>query len=148
MLIWTTIMIGMFILVLVVYFLNTSAFFKPVPESRQYGQILFILAVIFASAILILKRSVLLPEKVVSRLPKTIDKTDQSSVLLARIGANYLIVWSIAEAILITGFINYILTTDFNNFLIFAIVAVYSLLINLPRENTLHRAIALMEERE
>ena len=145
-LIWTSVLIGMLILVTVVYFLHSGTVFKPGAESRSYGQIFFIVAIIFASAILILKRSILLPEKVVARISKESGPEKPVGLLLSRIRFNLLIIWTLAEAILLTGFINYILTTDFNNFMILAVVALYSLIINIPRENTLHRAIALLEE--
>ena len=145
-LIWTSVLVGMLILVTVVYFLHSSAVFEPVADSRSYGQIFFIVAIIFASAILILKRSILLPEKVVTRLSKENVPEKPVGLLLSRIRFNFLIIWTLAEAILLTGFINYILTADFNNFMILAVVALYSLVINIPRENTLHRAVALLEE--
>jgi len=146
--IWIAILSGMVILSAVVYLLDSQAIFTPIPDSRQTGQILFITAVLLAGAILILKRSIFLPEKVVLKIPKSTAGKNQDDVLLARIRFNYLIVWSLGEAILIIGFINYIFTTDFNNFLIFAIVGIYSLLINKPREDTLHRCIDMLQKRE
>lgn len=147
MLIWTAILAGMLILIAVVYFLDASAVFVPVPGSRQYGQIFFIAAIVLASTILLLKRNVFLPEKIVKRVAQKLAMADQCDAVLARIRVNFLIVWTLAEGILITGFINYILTTDFNNFLIFAVVAVYSLIINIPRENTLRQAVSLLDNR-
>ncbi len=144
---WIIILIGMLILVAVVYILDALVLLMPVPDSGQIGQILFIGAVFLAGAILVLKRSIFLPEKVVGRIPAGLAKEEQSGALLARIQVNYIIVWALGEAILIIGFVNYILTTDFSNFLIFAIVGIYSLLINIPRENTLHRYITMLEER-
>ncbi len=148
MIIWIAVMSGMIILSAVVYVLDSQAIFTPVPDSRQTGQILFITAVLLAGAILILKRSIFLPEKVVLKIPESPAGESKHDVLFARLRFNYLIVWSLGEAILIIGFINYIFTTDFNNFLIFAIVGIYSLLINKPRENTLHRCIAMLDKRE
>ena len=69
-----------------------------------------------------------------------------TAAVMGRIRTNYLIIWSLADAIMILGFIGYILATDFSDFLIFAIVGVYALLINMPREAVLHRTVNMLDQ--
>ena len=137
----------MLILFSITYYINTREIFTPVAESREVGQILFIAAVVLALVILIFKRSVLTPEKIADRIPATLAKAERDAAALNRIGTNYIIVWALSEGIMVTGFIDYILLTNFKDFLIFSIVALYSLVINIPREGALHRCISLLDQR-
>jgi hypothetical protein len=146
MILWGAILAGMLILFTITYYINTQGIFTPVAETREIGQILFIVAVVLALVILVLKRSVLTPEKIADRIPGTLSKPERDAAALNRIGTNYVIVWALSEAIMVTGFINYVLLTNFNDFLIFSIVALYSLVINIPREGALHRSISILDQ--
>ena len=67
MILWSAILAGMLILIAMTYYFDSQVVFTPVNDSGQIGQYLFILAVIIAVVILILKRNVLSFGKV---LPK------------------------------------------------------------------------------
>ena len=66
--------------------------------------------------------------------------------ILSRIRKNYIIVWALGEAIGVIGFINYILTADRQYLYVFAIVSIYSILINIPRIEFVKRCLDLVEE--
>jgi hypothetical protein len=115
------------------------------PEARNLNQILFFIAVISAFGILILKRSIFLPHKIVANAIKRSDDK-QGHHILIRIRRNYIIVWSLAEIICLIGFINYIFAVNFQTYLVFAIVSIYSILINFPRQKLAEQCMEQLAE--
>jgi uncharacterized membrane protein YedE/YeeE len=118
---------------------------RPVENAAQINQIMFLLAVVIAFGILFFKRSLFHPKKLIENTYET-SLAEKSTAALAKLRKNYIIVWAMGEAIGILGFINYILTADFQYLLVFAVVSIYSILINLPRINVAERCVELVEE--
>ena len=130
--IWIAIIVTVVVLGIIIYIIDDMKLFQPILNAAQINQIIFFLAVVLAFAILFLKRSFFLPEKIVSKIPDN-PLEEMISLCLVQIRKNYIIVWGLGEAIVVLGFINYILTVDFQYFLVFSVVGVYSILINIPR---------------
>ncbi len=145
MILWGAITSGLVILTAVVYYLDTTSAIAPVQDSQDTAQLMFVAAVVLAIVILVLKRSVLAPAKIVQHargLPE-----DQAKIfVMSRLKKNYIIIWALAELICLLGFFNYMLLSDFQNYLIFAIVSIYSMLVNMPREALLFQSLDLLKE--
>ena len=142
---WGAVLGGVIILSLVVYYLHSSAAVTPLPESQDVAQLMFFAAVILAIGILFLKRSVLSPAKTIKRAKKLAEDQVEQFVL-NKIRRNYIIIWAMAELICLIGFFNYIMLADIQNYLIFAVVSIYSLLINMPREALVIQSLKMLKE--
>jgi hypothetical protein len=152
---WGAVLGGVIILSLVVYYLHSSALVTPLPESQDVAQLMFYAAVILAIGILFLKRSVLAPAKTINKVlapAKTINKAKKlaeeqvEQFVMNKIRRNYIIIWAMAELICLIGFFNYMMLADIQNYLIFAIVSIYSLLINMPREALVIQSLKMLKE--
>ena len=130
--IWVAIITGIIILTVVTYIIDGMRMFDPLNNAAQINQIIFFIAVVAAFAILFLKRTFFLPEKIINKLDGS-SPDERINQVFNQIKKNYIIVWGLGEFICLIGFVNYILTTDFNYFLVFAVVSLYSILINMPR---------------
>jgi len=131
-LLWVSILSFVVILTVLAYILDTTNEMQSVQNAVQINQVMFLLAVVIAFGILFLKRSLFNPKKIIESpfeksLPEKVD------FVLSRLRRNYIIVWAMGETIGIIGFINYIMTIDFQYLLVFSVVSVYSILINMPR---------------
>jgi len=142
---WGAVVSGVVILSIVVYYLDSSASVAPIPESQDVAQMMFIAAVIFAIAILFLKRTVLSPVKIIKGA-KELPEEQVLPFVVNRIRRNYILIWAMAELIALLGFFNYIILADFQNYLIFAVVSIYSLVVNMPREALLKQSLELVKE--
>ena len=142
---WGAILAGVIILSLVVFYLDTSSTVTPVLESKDVTQMIFIAAVLLAIAILFLKRTVLAPAKIIKNARNLSDEQAKLFVF-NKIRRNYIIIWALAEIICVLGFFNYILLVDLQNYLIFAVVSIYSLLVNMPREALIIQSLDLLKE--
>ncbi|MGD9488868.1 MAG: hypothetical protein AB7W47_12655 [Calditrichaceae bacterium] len=150
-LLWASIfsgMVGIVLITLVLKFFNIVS--EPVSPGSEsmIDQILLIIAVLLAFLILYLKRTYLLPEKLVLRAKshelniEPGDVTDfvqefgKEGDLMAKtliiMRRYFMVVWSLANLIVIIGFIDYILALQFGSFLVFSIVGFYSMTINFP----------------
>jgi hypothetical protein len=127
------------------YILDESKVFVPVDNAVQFNQVMFLIAVALAFAILFFKRSLFIPGKIVDVSPEK-TSPQKSELVLIQLRKNYIIVWTLGEAICIIGFINYIFTVDFQHFLVFAVVSLYSVLINMPRIAIAEKCMELIQE--
>lgn len=143
-LIWTAIIVSVVILSVIAFILDNSQMFVPVSNAIQINQIMFLIAVVIAFAILFFKRSLFIPGKLVN-IPSEIINPEKFKIVLSRIRKNYIIVWALGEAIGVIGFINYILTADRQYLYVFALVSIYSILINIPRIAFVERCLDLVE---
>ncbi len=143
--IWTAIIVSVVILNVIALILDNSRLFVPVSNAIQINQIMFLIAVVIAFAILFFKRSLFIPGKLVN-IPSETTNPEKFKIVLSRIRKNYIIVWALGEAIGVIGFINYILTADRQYLYVFAIVSIYSILINIPRIEFVKRCLDLVEE--
>ena len=142
---WGAVLGGVIILSMVVYYLHSSASVTALPESQDVAQVMFFAAVILAIGILFLKRSVLAPAKIV-KSAKNLSEESAEQFVISKIRRNYIIIWAMAELICLLGFFNYIMLADIQNYLIFAVVSIYSLLINMPREALAIQSMKMLKE--
>jgi len=147
MIIWGAILLGMIAISAVAYFLENSLIFVPVPEGIAIKNILFIIAILFAVAILYLKRSFLSPETVVAKAVNILPENPAEYVLL-NIRKNYIILWALSELILFMGFVEYVFVVNFRSFLIYAVVGIYALVINIPKQSFNEKCLELLNEKK
>jgi MFS family permease len=131
---WLTIIVFMLILGGIVFYLDSSYFIKPHESQKTISDVFFLIALVLAIAIFIFKRAFFLPLKLVHAVEHE-HESEKLTKIMARIRRNYMVIWSLAELIFLLGFIQYILTANFRQFLILSVVAFYSLVINKPQEN-------------
>ncbi len=143
--IWMAVVVTVIVLSIIVFVIENMNVFIPVKGAAQISQIIFFIAVVLAFAILFLKRSFFLPGKIVNKLPDE-PVTDKINRCLILIRKNYIIVWALGEAICLLGIVNYILTVDRQYFLVFAVVSLYSILINIPRIALARNCMELIRE--
>jgi hypothetical protein len=140
---WGAVLSGVIILSAVVFYLHSSETMQPIPDSQDVAQIIFVAAVLLAIAILFLKRSALSPTKVIENAKR---QTNTEFYVMNRIRRNYIIIWGLGELICLLGFFNFIMLADIQNYMIFAVVSIYSLLVNRPREVLLIQALEMLKE--
>jgi len=58
----------------------------------------------------------------------------------------FMLVWSIANIILVFGFIAFILASQFQTFLIYSVVSIYSTIINFPFFRLIENSAILLDE--
>jgi hypothetical protein len=144
-LLWLSIIVFMLILGGIVLYLDSSYYIKPHENQKIISDVFFLIALVLAIAIFIFKRVFFLPVKLVESVEQ-VKESEKLTEILARIRRNYLLIWAMAEIIFLSGFIQYIITVDFRQFLILSIVAFYSLLINKPQENLAVRCEEYLSE--
>lgn len=143
--IWLSILIFIVILTMVTFMLDEAMTFIPVESAAQVNQVMFLLAVVIAFAILFFKRSLFVPGKI-AEVPFELATEEKNSIVFKRLRKNYIIVWAMGEAIALMGFINYVLTADRQYFMVFAVVSLYSVLINIPRIAIAEKCIELTRQ--
>ena len=136
--IWIAIISFIVVLTMITFFIDSMSPIQPVEGANQINQFAFLLAVVLAFAILIFKRTLFMPEKILAKY-KHESAELLTTLCLNQIRKNYIIEWAMGEAICILGFVNYILTANRQYFLVFAVVSIYSVLINMPRIALLKR---------
>ena len=163
---WIALLSGMGILVL------TAALFRfgglletavPTAGSRTDNIILVItLALLFI--VFYLKRHYLVPAKIVARARKKKIAAGSGDIagFIAEFGEEvaviayaliimrryFMLVWSIANIILLLGFIVFIAAGQFQTFLIYAVISAYSMGINFPSFRIIEQCTSLSEENE
>jgi hypothetical protein len=132
--IWISIITGVIILTGIVLVFNRLQIFYTIPNITVVGEILFLIALGLGIAILVLKRTMFRLDKVLEQGLALTDTARQENFVLVKIRRNYIVLWLLAEMIGLLGFIFYLFTADLQNYLLFAVVSLYSLVINYPRE--------------
>ena len=145
--IWVAIISSVVIITLLAFTMQTMNVVTATPQAEAINQILFLIAVAIAFAILFFKRSLFLPEKIISTLPDNSPAVKTDFVLM-RLRRNYITVWALGEAIALLGFIDYIFTGNNQYFLVYTVVSVYSVLVNMPRLIIAEKCIELIMETE
>jgi hypothetical protein len=130
--IWIAILTFITILTIVAFVLDSLTMLQPLAEADRINQIIFVLAVGLAFAILFFKQSLFMPSKILTKIGDKPD-SDKINLCLVHLRKNYILVWAMGEAICLLGFVNYILTVNLRYFLAFTVVSLYSVLINMPR---------------
>lgn len=116
---------------------------------KTFNDILLIIVIVLLFTIMYLKRTYLLPSRLVDRANRKelhIQSTDvvdfiqefgrQANIIvkvLIIMRRYFMVIWSIANLVVLIGFISFIFSLSLRNFIIYGIVALYSLLINFPR---------------
>ncbi|HID39454.1 MAG TPA: hypothetical protein EYP36_08055 [Calditrichaeota bacterium] len=148
---WLGIVSGVFILIAIsLFFYLGNILALPVVGVRHLvNQVLMFLVFALLLLIIYIKRNYLQTNKMIERAHRreqSITSTDvidlvstfgKEANLLAKtliiMRRYYMVIWSAADLIVIIGFIQYILTTTFSSFLIYATMGIFSLIINYPR---------------
>lgn len=145
--IWGSIIIGMLMLIGITYYLDLNTVFEPFEYALEVKNILFIFILISALAVLFLKRSFLDFDKIYSKV-KDIKKEEIETVFFNKLKINYIIIWAIAESIIVFGFIEYILLSDFKSFMIYAAIGLYAIGINFPKKSLFEKHMELLSEKQ
>lgn len=132
--IWISIFMVMIFLTFVIFMLDHLNVFEPIPGMLKIGEILFIVAIVVGFAILILKRTVFRLESIITKASTTNTREEGEIFLLQQIRRNYIVLWILSEMIGMMGFLYYVFTMSFINYLLFMVISIYSLAINYPRE--------------
>ena len=142
---WGAVLSGIVILSIVVFLMDSDNGIETIEGAAQLGQTLFIIAILLAAGILFLKTTVFAPARMVKKL-KDMPAEVRDAKLLRNLRRNYLIIWAMAELICFIGFFYFIIIGDIQNYLIFTVVSIYSLLINMPREGLVLKCLELLRE--
>jgi hypothetical protein len=116
---------------------------------KTFNDISLIIVVLSLFTIMYLKRTYLVPSKIVDRAKRKelhieasdvidfIQEFGKEANLIAKaliiMRRYFMVIWSIANLIVLIGFIAFIVSLSLRNFVIYGIVGLYSLLINFPR---------------
>ncbi|MBD3224616.1 MAG: hypothetical protein GF313_07795 [Caldithrix sp.] len=159
---WMAILSGVLLIIAVtVLFHFSDVFTHPiVEEASTLNDIMFVIIVVVVLAILAVKRRLMDTKKILSKANITLlsdgqgestkDPTNRKAEILQNaiqfMRQNFLIIWVLGEVVVIIGFILYILLLNFEAFLIYSIVGLWSLAVNYPRLQFLQRLYYLIEE--
>jgi len=148
---WMAILADVFILAVIVFvFDHLNILTEPlISNINAFNNISLIVVIVLLFTIMLMKRSFLLPSGLVEKAKKNnliVNEADISDMqaelaetgkLLFKVQSllrrYFLIIWSIANFVVLLGFLTYILTLNRWNFVVYAIVGLYSLSINYPR---------------
>ena len=148
---WNAILVDILLLAVIAVILW---YFKILTEPvlynlKTFNDISLIVVIILLFTIMYLKRTYLLPSKIVDRAKRKelhieaadvvdfIQEFGKEANMIAKaliiMRRYFMVIWSIANLIVLIGFIAFIVSLNLRNFIIYGIVGLYSLLINFPR---------------
>ena len=163
---WTSVLSGMIFLFILTFIFKyygymSTATLRANPQLENL-MLLFTIGLLFL--IFYLKRHYLVPNKLTDRAEKkevaygTGDIADfkaefgedvstiaKTLILMRRY---FLLVWSIANIVLLCGFIAFILAGQFQTFLIYVVVSLYSMFINFPSFTLIEKCVAIIDEKK
>lgn len=163
---WGAIFAGVCVLMVVAYMIQMQGYLTEAVFTNESGMknLIMLITIALLFLIIVLKRSFLIPEKIIDRAGKQTqvitggdlavlihehslkgDLLAKSILLLRRY---QLIIWSIAEAIVVIGFVVFILTLQFRTFIMYSVIGLYSLAINFPSFSLPERIHLLIFSRE
>ncbi len=160
---WGAILSGMLILVIAAYLFKTFGIldFPAVRDTGIFRNVFLMIILILLFVILYIKRSLLTAEKITEKAQTSpaAAEADAMLPLVQHFGTNsalllktvkllrryYLFVWTIADLIVVLGFVEYVLTLNFQSLMIYAIVGLYSLIINYPTVSLLEKCYLKIE---
>ena len=152
---WVATIVGMLFLNLFVLIFNHYGIVSEpsVENIANFDNLIMGIILMLAILILYIKRNYLTPKKIVERAKKKdlsivpddvrdlLQEFGNEGNLMAKaliiMRRYYLLIWSVANLITILGFIDYIVALRFQSFWIYSIVAVYSMVINFPKFDTI-----------
>ncbi|MBN2425360.1 MAG: hypothetical protein JXR46_02355 [Calditrichaceae bacterium] len=160
-LLWLSILSGIIILNVVAFIFHEFRLISPpyLTNLALFLNLLLIIALILLFLVIYIKRNYLTPEKLVERarvrnlqitspdVDDLVKNLGEKAVWLLKamiiMRRYFMVIWSIANLIVLIGFISYIITLNLETFFIYSIVGLYSLAINFPRfaliESCYHR---------
>jgi len=142
---WFAILAGIISLIILVVIFHFAELFKDplVKDLKSMNQLFLFIVFALAFLIIILKRIFFAPSQLVSAARRkaykqgggqdTEAKRKTLRYALDRIHTFSLVLWVLADLIVIAGFLSYIFMLSFQTFIIYAVVGLYSLLINYPK---------------
>lgn len=145
--IWVSIILGMILLIGITYFLDVNNLFEPLDNPIGVKNVLFVLILISALAILLLKRSFFNFTNIFNKI-KNKQESEIHSAFFKKQRTNYIIIWALSESIIILGFIEYVLLTDFKSFMLYAAVGLYAIVINYPKKSIFNKHLELLSEKQ
>jgi len=150
----------MLILVTFLLRLNGSISETVLDASPKLENTLFLITIALLFLSFYLKRHYLVPQKMVDRASKKEinvssaemvdiidtfgDETKMVVKVLILMRRYFMLVWSVANILLLFGFISFLLAGQFQTFLIYALIGLYSLIINFPAFSFIENCLALM----
>ncbi len=155
---WFAILAGMLSLfALTVVFHYLQIFKEPVAQDPAAVSNIFLLIVFgFAFLIIILKRMFFNPAKLVDgakhKSRTAFQENDeearrkQLAMVLSEIRKYRILIWIMADMIIIVGFLSYVFLLSFQTFLIYSVVGIYSLVINFPAKSLHETCVARISE--
>jgi heme A synthase len=161
---WNSILVAILTMLAVVLVFHYNHFLtKPQVENMSFvNNIFFALVVVFVLLGIYVKRTYLKPSVLIDRAAKrhlNITATDvldfieafgKEADLLAKtlmmMRRYYMLIWSLANLVVMVGFIQYIIGVHLDNFLIMCVVGLYALAINFPRFSMIEICYYKIEE--
>lgn len=159
---WFSVLAGMIMLVLVTFILRMTSGLEQsnVMINPKMENFLFLLTLGLLLLIFYLKRHYLVPSKMVERAAKKNinisgaemvdlvetfgDETRMIARVLILMRRYFMLVWSVANILLLFGFISYLLAGQFQTFLIYALIGFYSMIINFPAYSFIEKCLVLL----
>jgi len=144
-LVWIAILAGMLILTSVILLLHQLEVIKdPLTINPvEVNKIMLFIVFIIAALIIILKRTLLVRDKLINsackKLTINLDEVDTDyketvlKTVFSRIQIFQMIIWIMADIIVIIGFLNYLFILSIQASLMYCIVAIYSMIISYPK---------------
>jgi hypothetical protein len=152
---WVVTLVGMLILsFFVIIFNHYGIISQPsVINVANFDNLTMGIILILTILILFIKRNYLMPKKIIERarkkdlsiIPDDVrdllqefgDDGDLMAKALIIMRRYFMLIWSVANLIIILAFIDYIVALRFESFWIYSVVALYSMVINYPKFDTI-----------
>ncbi len=162
---YLAIFLGMSTLTLVAVIFHLSDVLTPqeLIDSYSVDRVLLMIVVVLLFLVLYIKRTYLVPEKLVARAEKRplnivssdvadfVQQFGQEADILVKaliiMRRYFMVIWSIANLVILLAFIGYVLTANLRIFLIYALVSFYSLAINYPAFRLVERCYYLVKDK-
>lgn len=146
---WIVVFTGMaaiIVLTTVLYYFQIIDL-TPVVDISNAEKITLAIILIIILAVFFIKRSYLIVSKIIEKSKKYRDKINKDDFLflsgqnekdnifaasIMYVNRLYLLVWFLADLVVLTAFVNFILVPVIKNFYIYSFVGLYSLIINFP----------------
>ena len=146
-----SILAGMITLIVIGFILEYSGFLtqQALVDTYTLDRIMLMIVVVLLFLLIYLKRVYLLPRKLISRAEKSqanittadiadlIRESEEEYNILAKalniMRRYFMVIWSIGHLVILLAFTGLILTGNFEIFLIYSVVSLYSIAINFPR---------------
>ncbi len=139
-------MIGLLVISIVLYYLNVIGHLPIVHPEKADNVTLFVILLIVLT-IFFIKQTILSPAKLIEKAKKpnvvlndplvtlTVTGDENRTTFLKCVqilNRNILIVWFLADSVVIVSLVSFILVPVLNKFVLYSLVGLFSLLINFP----------------